>query len=103
MVLDSCTKLLFNGVMVSKMITVTNPKGIHARPSALLVQTASEHEASITLELRGVQADARQIIEILSLGAFHGDVLKVTCEGPDEEDAMQKIDEIFALNFHDND
>lgn len=89
-------------VMITKDITVTNPKGIHARPSALIVQTAMDFHSEITLELDGSSADARQIIDVLSLGAHCGAVLKVTVSGPDEKDALKTLEEIFALNFNDD-
>lgn len=87
--------------MKTKSLTVTNPKGIHARPSALIVQAAQEFESSIIFELKGERADARNIMDVLSLGAFHGDVLQVTVNGCDEEAALDRIEEIFALNFND--
>lgn len=86
--------------MASKLLTVTNPKGIHARPSALIVQAAQEFQSSIKLELRGEVADARMIMDVLSMGAFCGDEIMVTTEGPDEEAALARIEEIFALNFN---
>ena len=89
--------------MIKEIIEVTNPKGIHARPSALIVQTAMQHSASLQFELRGMTADAKQVIELLSLGAFHGDKIEVTIDGQDEADALQSLKEIFALNFNDKD
>lgn len=89
--------------MLQDQIEVTNPKGIHARPSGMLAKTALEFQSVILLELRGVEANAADIMSILTLGAFQGDVLKVTVEGADEEAAMNKIREIFALNFNDED
>lgn len=88
--------------MLQAKIEVTNPKGIHARPSGMLAQTALEFQSTIILELRGVRANAADIMSILTLGAFQGDVIDITIEGPDEAAAMDKIREIFALNFNDN-
>jgi phosphocarrier protein HPr len=89
--------------LIKETIEVTNPKGIHARPSALIVQTAMQHKASIHFELRGMTANAKQVIELLSLGAFHGDIIDVTIDGEDEVDALQSLRDIFALNFNDKD
>ena len=85
--------------MLTEDILVTNPKGIHARPSRMLAETAREFHSEILLESRGIQANAADIMSILTLGAFYGDVIKVTITGEDEIHAMEKIREIFALNF----
>jgi phosphocarrier protein HPr len=89
--------------MIKKTLTITNPKGIHARPSALLVQCAGKYQSSINMENRGVSANAKNIMEIISLGARYQDQLEVCCDGPDEAQAMSEIEGIFALNFNDND
>jgi phosphocarrier protein HPr len=89
--------------MIKKNLTITNPKGIHARPSALLVQCAGKYQSTITMINRGVTANAKNIMEIISLGARFQDQLEVSCDGPDEAQAMAEIEGIFALNFNDND
>lgn len=89
--------------MLTEMIEVTNPKGIHARPSGLLAKTAMTFHSEILLELRGVVANASDIMSILTLGAFCGDVLKVSVKGEDEEHAMEEIKRIFSLNFGESD
>ncbi len=87
--------------MIEKELLVTNPKGIHARPSALIVQAAQEFSSRILFELRGETADAAQIMDVLSLGAACGDTIQVRVEGKDEASAMNRIEEIFSLNFND--
>lgn len=88
--------------MITKSLTVTNPKGIHARPSALIVRAAQEFDSTIFFNLNGMEANARQIMDVLSLGAFCGDVIEVTVKGTDEEAALARIEEIFSLNFNDS-
>ncbi|MFW5801443.1 MAG: HPr family phosphocarrier protein [Spirochaeta sp.] len=89
--------------MITKELTVTNPKGIHVRPAGLLYKTAMNHEAQITLSKNGLHADCREIVMILALGAQEGDHVTLTVEGPDEEEAAQRIEEIFSINFMDTD
>jgi len=78
------------------------PKGIHARPSALLVQAANKFKSEIHFELDGIEANAKNILEIISLGARYKDVLKIRISGPDEKKAFEEIRSIFTLNFNDN-
>lgn len=87
--------------MIHDELHVTNPKGIHARPSALITKAAQEYHSSIRFEFNGETANATDIMEVLSLGVAHGDTLGVTIEGEDEEAALSRLKEIFSLNFGD--
>lgn len=89
--------------MLEKTVTLTNPKGIHARPSAMILNTAQNYRASIQLIKDGDVADAGDIMSIIALGAMHGDKLTIKADGPDEDAAMEHILEIFARKFDDND
>ncbi len=85
--------------MIRETLTVTNPKGIHARPSALVARAAQEFQSSIRFEFDGETADARDIMQVLSLGVDHGDVLTVIVDGADEAAALERLQEVFAMNF----
>ena len=87
--------------MQKKEITVTNPKGIHARPSAMLVQAAMECQSEIVLTHGDKIANSRSILDIMMLCAMHGSVLTIRTEGVDEEKAMKRIEDIFNRQFDD--
>ena len=89
--------------MLEKDLTVTNPKGIHARPSATIVQTAQQLDSDIHFTYSGETVDASVIMDVLSLGAAYGAVIRVTIDGGDEAAAMDRMEQIFALNFNDSD
>mgnify|MGYP003565627926 CR=1 FL=1 len=88
--------------MLEEEIAVTNPKGIHARPSALIVKTAQQLDSSVRFTLHGETVDASNIMDVLSLGAAPGETILVTVDGGDEAGAMARMREIFALNFNDD-
>lgn len=88
--------------MVKAELEVTNPKGIHARPSAMIVETAQSLKSDVRLSLNGETVDAANIMDVLSLGAAQGAMITVTADGPDEEAALQRMQEIFTLNFNDD-
>ena len=88
--------------MQEKEITVTNPKGIHARPSAMLVQAAQEFESTITLVNGDRCANIRGVFDIMMLCATHGSVLTIRTDGVDEKEAMERIVDIFARKFDDD-
>jgi phosphocarrier protein HPr len=88
--------------MQEKEITITNPKGIHARPSAMLVQAAMKCQSTIILINGDKRANIRNIMDIMMLCATHGSVLTIRTEGTDEEEAMKSTIEIINLSFDDH-
>ncbi|MFO8043080.1 MAG: HPr family phosphocarrier protein [Alkalispirochaeta sp.] len=87
--------------MLEEDLTVTNPKGIHARPSAMIVQTAQTLDSTITFTMHGETVAADNIMDVLSLGAAYGETIRVTIDGGDEHAALARMREIFSLNFND--
>ena len=47
--------------MITKSMTVNIPKGLDARPVALLVQVASQYESSIYLEIQEKKVNAKSM------------------------------------------
>jgi phosphocarrier protein HPr len=86
--------------MVEAAVTVVNPLGVHARPAAKIVKLANRFESSITLHrLEGGSADARSMLEIMSLAASLGTVLVIKAEGPDEGKALKALFRLLESGF----
>tara|TARA_B100000900_G_C20579630_1_gene716908 strand:+ start:1499 stop:1765 length:267 start_codon:yes stop_codon:yes gene_type:complete len=85
--------------MLSKEVTVPNKLGIHARPAAQFVKTASQFEAEIRVEKDGEEINGKSIMGLMMLAAGHGSVLKLIAEGPDAEEALQALEDLVARNF----
>ncbi len=85
--------------MVEKIITIKNRAGIHARPAALLVETANRFAASIFLEKDGEQINSKSIMGILTLAATYNTPIKIIVDGSDEEEAVQTISRLFENKF----
>ena len=79
--------------MQEAKIIVTDPMGLHARPAALLVQTAGQFKSHVHLYLaeKDRQADARSIMQLLKLGVRQGDTLKITTEGDEAKEALAAV------------
>ncbi len=88
--------------MIREELVVTNPKGIHARPSSLIVKTAQSVDSTVRFVYGGETFAADNIMDVLSMGAEYGRSIEVVIEGDDEEEAFAKMKEIFALNFSDD-
>ena len=85
--------------MTEKTVTVTNRAGIHARPSALLVQTTKNFKSNIYIEKNNDRINAKSIMGIITLGASYGTVLKIIADGEDEQIAVETIAGLFESKF----
>ena len=82
--------------MVSKNMTVNIPKGLDARPVALLVQVASLYESSIYVEVQEKKVNAKSIMGMMSLGLAEGEMITIIANGPDEDAAVSAIDKYIS-------
>ena len=85
--------------MTEQMITISNRAGIHARPAAVLVQTAKDYQSSIYFEKGNDRINGKSIMGILTLAAAYGTELKIIAEGEDEKQAVEAIVRLFESKF----
>jgi phosphotransferase system HPr (HPr) family protein len=78
---------------------LANDIGLHARPAALLVQTAARFDARVRVDCRGKAADARSLFSLLALGAGRGSTITVQAEGPEAEAALAAIAALIGGGF----
>ena len=84
--------------MIEKSITIQLSGGLEARPIAMLVQVASQHESSVYIEAEGKKVNAKSIMGMMSLALGTGESVKVTVNGSDEVEAMADIEEYLSGN-----
>jgi len=85
--------------MTERVVTVTNRAGIHARPSALLVQTTKNFSSNIYIEKGMDRINAKSIMGIITLGASYGTELRIIAEGEDEVTAVETLVKLFESKF----
>ena len=86
--------------MVELETTIKNRAGIHARPSALIAQTAIKFASRIYLEKEGNRINAKSIMGIITLAASFGAKIKIIADGADEQEAVKAIAELFESDFN---
>lgn len=82
--------------MVEKFMEIKLTGGLEARPVAVLVQVASQHDSSIYIEAEGKKVNAKSIMGMMSLGLDSGESVKVSAEGSDEETAIADIESFLS-------
>ena len=83
----------------SKVLTVTNPLGIHARPAALFVKTANRFTCDIFVEKDGERVNGKSIMGLMMLAAGPGSKLTVHAEGKDGDAAIAEIEALLERKF----
>lgn len=85
--------------MASKTVKINNKLGLHARPSAKVVQTATRFKSEITLEKEGLEVNGKSIMGVMMLAAEMGADVTITATGEDEDEALKAMCEVIASKF----
>lgn len=70
---------------------VAHHGGLHARPAALLRQTAQRFQSRILLHFHDREAAVDSLVAVMGLGVGEGDEVTVSCSGADCQEALQAM------------
>ena len=82
-------------------IILHNPTGLHARPAKTLVASAKLFESDIRIEHGPKKANAKSLISVLTLGVKFGGKIRITAQGPDEENALEELERLVRNGLGD--
>ena len=85
--------------MIEKLLTVKNRAGIHARPAAIIAQTANKFESEITLIRDDITVNAKSIMGVITMAAGYNTAITLQVEGSDEKEAACAIENLFEAKF----
>ena len=85
--------------MVQKTLTVKDRAGIHARPAAIIAQTANKFDAEITLSKDDTSVNAKSIMGVITMAAGYNTELSLQAEGSDEAEAAAALEALFNSKF----
>ncbi|MCH8027066.1 MAG: HPr family phosphocarrier protein [candidate division Zixibacteria bacterium] len=85
--------------MIKRTAIVTNRLGLHARPAALLVTTATKFESQFFISKDSIRVNGKSIMGVMMLAAEMGTELILEVDGPDEIEAMAEILKIIESGF----
>ncbi len=87
--------------MFSKEVVVQNQVGLHARPATFFIQKANEFKSTVWVSKDERKVNAKSLLGVLSLGITRGTNITIIADGPDQEDAVNKLVELISSNFAD--
>jgi phosphocarrier protein len=76
---------------VSRTVTITNRRGLHARASAKFVTMASALTARIEVAKDGAAVTGTSIMGLMMLGAAMGDQVTISAAGDEAEAALAQL------------
>ena len=85
--------------MIEKTLIVKNRAGIHARPAALIAQTANKFNCELTLVLGDTEVNAKAIMGVITMAAGYNTSITLKADGSDEGEAAQAIEALFDSKF----
>ncbi len=85
--------------MRSSDVAVVNQLGVHARAAAKFVHLANRFESRIRVARDARDMDGKSILGILLLAAARGTMIKITAEGPDEQEAVAALVALVESGF----
>ena len=80
-------------------IKILNEQGLHARPASIFVKTASKFKSTVSIVYGDKVANAKSIINIMSLGLKKGEEIKIVTEGTDEKEVMEALISLVENKF----
>ena len=87
---------------IEKELTIMNRLGLHARPAAMFVRIASRHRAEIWVAKEGEEVNGKSIMGLMMLAAGQGSKLRIRCDGPDADKAMEELEELVKAGFNED-
>lgn len=84
--------------MKELIIEIKNDQGLHARPSARIVNLVKNHNSTLKIEYDGEIFNGNDIMDIMSIGAVKGDKLLFITDGEDEVILSEKLYQLIEVD-----
>lgn len=82
---------------MERTVTVVPENGLHARPAAKFVETASGFDADIRVApVDDDPIDAASMLAVTSLGVESGDDVTIAAEGAEAKAALDALEELLS-------
>jgi phosphocarrier protein HPr len=84
---------------LSRVATILNQRGLHARAAAKFVKLANQYEADVEVRRGDLTANGRSIMGLMMLSAGVGNDIEVTASGPQAEAALAAVLDLIGRKF----
>ena len=84
---------------LERKFVIKNKLGLHARPAALLVQTANRFKCEVEIQKGRQKVNGKSIMGIMTLAAGVGTPITVRTSGEDAAEGMEQIAKLIMDDF----
>lgn len=92
-----------SATVITRMLTICNKRGLHARAAAKFVTLAERFGASVEVVKDGQDVSARSIMGLMMLGAGQGSKIELRAEGWDAKEALDALSNLVEAGFDEHD
>lgn len=85
--------------MVSRVVTIQNQRGLHARASAKFVKVAGAYDAEVLVRKNDTEVSGCSIMGLMMLAASPGSQIELRASGPAAEDVMEALVTLIVNKF----
>ena len=86
--------------MPQRSAVIASRVGLHARPAAVFVKAAASTGLDVTIGRPGAEpVAADSMLEVMTLGAGHGDEVVLTAEGDDADRALADLVALLSTDL----
>jgi phosphocarrier protein HPr len=85
-----------------RQVAVNNVLGLHLRAADKFVRLAQAFQSDVKVYCKGIMADGRSILSLLSLAAECGTMLALEAQGCDAEDAVAALANLISAQSHES-
>ena len=85
--------------MIRREVTIINKLGLHARAAAKFVTLASTFDSDVQLARGERVVNGKSIMGVMMLAAAKGVSLEMIIEGGDEDEALDKLQQLILDRF----
>ena len=84
---------------LSRVATILNQRGLHARAAAKFVKLATQFDAEVEVRRGDLTANGRSIMGLMMLSAGVGNDVEVSAAGPQAEAALAAVLDLIGRKF----
>jgi phosphocarrier protein HPr len=85
--------------VAERTVQIVNELGLHARPAAEFVKTASRFRADIQVARDNMIVNGKSVLGVMTLAAECGSSLVIRAEGDDAEAAVAALERLVRNGF----
>ena len=84
----------------TRKIIFLHKTGLHMRPAGRIMETAKRYQSDIRLVWEGRSANAKSILDMLTMALPPGAELAIEADGPDAETALDALEQLIRGNIN---